>query len=279
LDVGGDGGPDGETGSGGDGWLDSGVDYRKYLPPILSKDFYPNGLTRQNLLERLPEAVQRTGRIGSDEVWKGAYLVTGDVIIETGASVTIEPGTIVFVSARSDDQQSGPEQPIDEFNPKDPPYIGSERTAIDVQEIFGTYKAYTEPASFVMAGICPFTFVYNTLTGSSPLAIGHAGNWSLRHNNFIPTFAGDDGKMTCVKAYHHVSEQSDLCQVKFLEEIGGVPMVPVFSVPNNYWGTVDPAQVEDCLYPGPDGQEYDYLPFETGFVVEALPDWHEFEWN
>lgn len=88
--------------------------------PLLAKDFYPNGLTREDLLSRLPEAVQKTGSIEEDETWEGVIRVTGDLGIKEDATVTIKPGTIVFVAARSDDQKTGEGAPKDDFNPKDP---------------------------------------------------------------------------------------------------------------------------------------------------------------
>ncbi len=97
------------------------VDWNSFdLPPKLSKDFYPNNLTREIFLTKLPEAIRKSGRISGNETWKGVILVTGDLTIDKGASVIVEPGTIVFVAARSDDQKSGRPSPPDQFNPKDP---------------------------------------------------------------------------------------------------------------------------------------------------------------
>lgn len=421
------------------------------LPPRLAWDFYPDGLTRDDLLARLPDAVQKTGHITSDETWSGAIHITGDVQVDPGVTLTIEPGTLVLIAARSDDQHHGELHPIDQFNPKDPPRDDAELIALGVEEggelivrgtaaepviftsdavdpqnddwcglgfgpgarvdmtraivefgrvlgirssdvvirqsilrnmmeavviggigpetdpqtcleltptltqnyiyntgrhavtvrsgaptishnvilarpdmdttgwehgplgvdfptcavihhnyldagqprpyggeIHGEYVEFTEPEGFVMAGICPFTFEFNTVTGSPLAVIGHAGPWSLAHNNIIPVAAsgpatqspyghGWNHEITCVSAYDHRPEQSDQWQFAFLERLGGVPLVEVFSAPNNYWGALDPQEIERCLKTG-EGLQIEYQPFETEFITEALPNWHEFEW-
>jgi len=104
------------------------------LPPRLSWNYYPGGVTHAQLLDRLPDAVRKTGFIGSDETWSGVIHVTGDLQVNPGVSLTIEEGTLVLIAARTDDQQSGPsDDGIDQYNPKDPPFIGHERTSIIVQ--------------------------------------------------------------------------------------------------------------------------------------------------
>ena len=94
--------------------------YLEYFPPMLAYDFYPNNLSRENLLARLPEAVQKTGSISRNESWEGVIKITGDLSIQQGITLTIKPGTIVFVSARSDDQRGGNPAPKDYYNPRDP---------------------------------------------------------------------------------------------------------------------------------------------------------------
>ncbi|MCJ7620943.1 MAG: right-handed parallel beta-helix repeat-containing protein [Anaerolineae bacterium] len=42
------------------------------------------------------------GRITGDEIWRGEIHVIGDVIVEEGATLTIEPGTVVRVAANQD---------------------------------------------------------------------------------------------------------------------------------------------------------------------------------
>lgn len=42
------------------------------------------------------------GRITRDEIWRGEIYIVGDVIVEEGATLTIEPGTVVRVAANQD---------------------------------------------------------------------------------------------------------------------------------------------------------------------------------
>lgn len=53
------------------------------------------------------EKITRSGRITHDETWSGTVHITGDLQIDDGIAVTIEPGTTVFFAAHSDDQHSG----------------------------------------------------------------------------------------------------------------------------------------------------------------------------
>lgn len=46
--------------------------------------------------------VERHGRITSDEIWSGTIYVTGDIFVSSGATLSIEPGTTVLVSANTD---------------------------------------------------------------------------------------------------------------------------------------------------------------------------------
>ncbi len=47
---------------------------------------------------------ERFGTIERNEVWSGTIRVTGDIIVRPGATLTIQPGTTVLVSANSDRQ-------------------------------------------------------------------------------------------------------------------------------------------------------------------------------
>ncbi len=90
--------------------------YKDLLPERLSnlgEDFYPNDLTRGEILAQLPMAVKKTGNIGTD-TWSGVIHVTGDLEVDT---LTIEPGTIILIDANNDDQQKGEESSEDPVNP------------------------------------------------------------------------------------------------------------------------------------------------------------------
>ena len=55
-----------------------------------------------------------SGPVAEDETWRGQLLITGDVFVPPGVTVTIEPGTTVRFTAQSDDQHSK-----DAFDPED----------------------------------------------------------------------------------------------------------------------------------------------------------------
>jgi hypothetical protein len=58
-------------------------------------------------------------------------------------------------------------------------------------EIHGQYHPFTTAYGAGLQGMC-LTFEYNTITGS-PLALsGHAGPWSLEHNNIMPVPASGE---------------------------------------------------------------------------------------
>ena len=63
-------------------------------------------------IEATPTAEPRintttSGRISEDEIWEGEILITGDIFLDNGVTLTIRPGTTVLLAANSDDQQSG----------------------------------------------------------------------------------------------------------------------------------------------------------------------------
>jgi len=81
----------------------------------------------------LIENTTRSGHIYSNELWKGTIDITGDVIIHTPATVTIEPETTIRFAAGSDDQMHGGDTPItDPYFPNDPPTPPSQISSIYV---------------------------------------------------------------------------------------------------------------------------------------------------
>jgi len=42
------------------------------------------------------------GHIQTDEIWQGEIHIVGDIIVEEGVTLTIEPGTIVYIAAHQD---------------------------------------------------------------------------------------------------------------------------------------------------------------------------------
>lgn len=96
---------------------------KRLAPPKLAWDWYPNGLTRKTLLKKVKRGIKKTGYIAQGEVWEGIIHITGDLTVAPDANITVKPGTIVFVSALSDDQHKGGRKNAkpDPMNPKKPP--------------------------------------------------------------------------------------------------------------------------------------------------------------
>lgn len=109
--------------------------YGDFLPDelvALPEDFYPNGLTRDDLQGMILQATRKTGML-ENETWSGVILVTGDTEVDY---LVIEPGTVVFIEENSDDQGEGGEQEVDPVNPHE--FLGADygrtHTAINVRE-------------------------------------------------------------------------------------------------------------------------------------------------
>jgi hypothetical protein len=54
-----------------------------------------------------PGAVTASGVLPGDTTWSGEVLVTGDVTVPAGATLTVEPGAVVRFAALSDDTAGG----------------------------------------------------------------------------------------------------------------------------------------------------------------------------
>ncbi|MBI2976944.1 MAG: hypothetical protein HYY33_08335, partial [Chloroflexi bacterium] len=53
--------------------------------------------------------VTRSGEIKHNEIWRGEVHLTGDIRVPKGVTLTIEPGTTVYLAAFQDDQHQGGE--------------------------------------------------------------------------------------------------------------------------------------------------------------------------
>jgi hypothetical protein len=82
-----------------------------------------------------------SGGIKQDQIWSGTIHVTGDVEVEEGTTLKIEPGTVVKVAAQSDDQHGGTDHPHDPPFPKDPDRLETQSTKIFIT---GTIQAIGE---------------------------------------------------------------------------------------------------------------------------------------
>jgi parallel beta-helix repeat protein len=81
--------------------------------------------------------ITTSGRMMSDEIWRGELMITGDVEIPPGVTLTIEPGTVIRFTAQQDDQHS-PE----EYSPDDPESLHTTMISIIV---LGTIEARGTP--------------------------------------------------------------------------------------------------------------------------------------
>lgn len=71
-----------------------------------------------------------SGMILTNQIWSGEIHVTGDVEVLPWSTLTILPGTVIKVAARSDDRHGGKDHPRDVNFPKDPDRTETQSTAI-----------------------------------------------------------------------------------------------------------------------------------------------------
>ncbi len=57
--------------------------------------------------EPIVTKVTTSGTILEDETWSGEIHLTGSIFLANGATLTIKPGTIIYIASNSDDQQMG----------------------------------------------------------------------------------------------------------------------------------------------------------------------------
>lgn len=112
--------------------------------------------------EKLYENTSRSGALIQNERWKGAIKVTGDILIGSNCTLTIEAGTTVSFAKSSDDTNHGSSIAItDDAFPNDPANKASQMSGIDL--LGGTLIA-----KGTMSNLITFTS-----TSSSP----SAGDW------------------------------------------------------------------------------------------------------
>ena len=73
-----------------------------------------------------------SGIIDKDQVWSGNISVTGDITVEEGVTLTVLPGTVVTVTAFSDDIHGGEDHLRDSAFPKDPDRKETSSTVIQI---------------------------------------------------------------------------------------------------------------------------------------------------
>lgn len=89
---------------------------------------WKNILIPEKEIEKAPIVNKTThGRIRQDEIWRGKIHIIGDIIVEEGFTLTIEPGTRVLIAANQDvenlfDQPFDMQQGIRQEHPDEDPY-------------------------------------------------------------------------------------------------------------------------------------------------------------
>jgi parallel beta-helix repeat protein len=132
--------------------------------PSMDVFVYLPYVTKQAIVNRTT-----SGQITQDEIWRGNILITGDVTIPEGVTLTIEPGTTVRFTAQSDDQHGGgdDDQADYEFFPDDPPAIPANMVSLIV---FGSLNAQgpTErPITFTSDSPSPFVSDWQSIAVES----------------------------------------------------------------------------------------------------------------
>ena len=124
-----------------------------------------------------------SGEIKQDQIWSGTIHVTGDIEVKEGVTLTILPGTIVEVTAFSDDQHGGIDHPHDPNFPKDPDRVETQSTKISV---WGALNAIGTPDNriiFTSKSETPTTYDWDGLHISHG-RLEYAIVEYARYNNF-----------------------------------------------------------------------------------------------
>jgi len=100
----------------------------------------------------VPQETNQTtsGRMAENEIWTGEILITGDVEIPAGVTLTIESGTVIRFTPERDDQHSP-----DEYSPSEPETL---HTTIISIVLLGTLEARgtpEQPITFTSASDVP----------------------------------------------------------------------------------------------------------------------------
>lgn len=95
-----------------------------------------------------------------NEIWRGDILITGDIEIPKGVTLTIEPGTTIRFTAQSDDQRGGATQDLAEpervYFPDDPPAIPANMIALIVFGSLNAQGTIDQPIAFSSNSDTPF---------------------------------------------------------------------------------------------------------------------------
>jgi hypothetical protein len=124
-----------------------------------------------------------SGQINQDQIWSGEIKVTGDIEVKEGITLTILPGTIVKVTAFSDDQRGGTDHPHDPIFPKDPDRIETQSTQIIIRGILNAIGTPDKRIIFTSDNENPTTYDWDGLHISHG-RLEYATVEYARYNNF-----------------------------------------------------------------------------------------------
>lgn len=110
------------------------------------------------------------GHIESDETWAGNIVVTGDIWVHEGVTLTIESGTKITLTAQQDSRHAGGDKDVREF-PDDPPKVPA--NMISIMAMGGKIIAHGTSEN-------PIIFTSNSDTP----AVNDWGGFGI-HNGFI----------------------------------------------------------------------------------------------
>lgn len=101
-------------------------------------------------ISRITPRITTSGVLSSDEVWSGNISITGDINIPAGVTLTIMPGTIIYMKANYDDTGLGGEHIIDEITNIDPSATPKYTQTHINFNIRGALYAIGEPDNFII---------------------------------------------------------------------------------------------------------------------------------
>jgi parallel beta-helix repeat protein len=74
------------------------------LQPVTTTSPFGESKPDENI--PISTTITTSGSVEQDEIWQGDILITGDILIPPGITVTVEPGTTIRFTAQKDDQHS-----------------------------------------------------------------------------------------------------------------------------------------------------------------------------
>jgi parallel beta-helix repeat protein len=139
----------------------------------------PLPTARPTFRPQVPINQTTSGTVPQDEIWRGEILITGDIEIPSGVTLTVEPGTTVHFTAQRDDRSSGGTEdlaiPERIYFPNDPPAIPANMIVIIVRGTLVASGTTDHPIIFTSDSATP------SLTDWQSIAIEGDGKLTLEY--------------------------------------------------------------------------------------------------